>query len=124
MSRLMSFSETTDPFRDGSETVTRRAGWSSRQPGDVVTGVQKAMGLKTGERVERIHDVGVVSNRPCRGGACGGIAAQNETAAEPRRYTAAPPTSDVTEPPNRAPAWSGPALNATPAPAPNVGITL
>jgi hypothetical protein len=52
--RNMSFSLTTKQFIDGSKTVTRRLGWWNLKPGDVVMAVEKGMGLKRGERVQRL----------------------------------------------------------------------
>lgn len=47
--RLIAFSLTTQQFLDGSKTVTRRMGWRHLWPGDELTAVVKAMGLKKGE---------------------------------------------------------------------------
>lgn len=46
MPRNMSFAMTTDQIREQSKTVTRRFGWWFLKSGDVVCGVEKAMGLK------------------------------------------------------------------------------
>lgn len=54
MPRNMSFALTTDQFKDQSKTVTRRFGWYFLKPGDVVCGVEKAMGLKKGEKIKRL----------------------------------------------------------------------
>jgi hypothetical protein len=62
----MSFALTTKQFLDGSKTVTRRLGWSNLKPGTLVCAVRKAMGLKPGEKVERLGSFRVVSNRPER----------------------------------------------------------
>lgn len=62
--RNMSFRETTDQARDRSKTVTRRWGWWFLKPGDRVQQVVKAMGLKKGEKVEKIHVIEIVSTRP------------------------------------------------------------
>lgn len=66
MPRNMSFSLTIDAFRDRSKTVTRRAGWWHLKPGDVFMGCEKCMGLKRGEKVQRIHPGRVLSTRPER----------------------------------------------------------
>lgn len=62
--RNMSFSKTTDQARDRSKTVTRRWGWGFLKPGDRVQQVVKAMGLKKGEKIEKIHVIEIISNRP------------------------------------------------------------
>lgn len=63
MPRNMSFSMTTEQFRDRSKTVTRRFGWWFLRPGDIVRGVEKAMGLKKGERVVPLGLIRIVSTR-------------------------------------------------------------
>lgn len=70
MPHRMSFAMTVPQFRDRTKTVTRRDGWWNRHlgisrvfPGDVITGVEKAMGLKRGERQVVLHDIVVVSAR-------------------------------------------------------------
>ena len=63
MPRLMSVSLTEPQVRARSKTVTRRTGWLKLKPGDRLTLVRKAMGLKPGEHVVRIADVEVVSVR-------------------------------------------------------------
>lgn len=52
--RNMSFSMTTEQIRDHSKTVTRRLGWLFLSRGDLVQPVEKAQGLKKGERVKKI----------------------------------------------------------------------
>ena len=61
--RNMSFSLTTPQFRARSKTVTRRLGWEHLKPGDQLMGVVKGMGLKLGEKVERLGPIEVVSVR-------------------------------------------------------------
>jgi hypothetical protein len=70
MSRLMSVSLTEPQVRARSKTVTRRDGWwedkhgkRMLKPGDRLTLVRKAMGLRKGEHVVHITDVEVVSVR-------------------------------------------------------------
>lgn len=63
MPRNMSFSMTTQQFRDRTKTVTRRFGWWNTKPGDVLCGVEKAMGLRKGEKVKRLGLIEVVSAR-------------------------------------------------------------
>ena len=60
----MSFWLTTEQMRDRSKTVTRRLGWWNLRPGDTVMAVVKGMGLKKGQKVERIHPIRIVSARP------------------------------------------------------------
>ena len=63
MPRLMSFALTERQLLDGSKTVTRRIGWKFLKPGDEVVAVRKAMGLKKGEKVERLATLRIVSVR-------------------------------------------------------------
>lgn len=63
MPRNMSFSMTTQQFRDRTKTVTRRFGWWSVKAGDILCGVEKAMGLRKGEKVNRLGLIEVVSAR-------------------------------------------------------------
>jgi hypothetical protein len=60
--RNMSFSLTTDAYRRGDKSVTRRLGWRYLRPGDRVMGVEKAMGLKKGEKIVQLHPFEVLSN--------------------------------------------------------------
>ena len=62
--RNMSFSETTEQVRNKTKTVTRRDGWWFLKPGDRVQAVEKAMGLKKGEKVKKLHVIEIVSVRP------------------------------------------------------------
>ncbi|MEJ1396368.1 MAG: ASCH domain-containing protein [Candidatus Sedimenticola sp. (ex Thyasira tokunagai)] len=64
MPRNMSFAMTTDQIKAQTKTVTRRFGWWFLKPGDVVRGVEKAMGLKKGEKVKQLAMVRIVSTRP------------------------------------------------------------
>lgn len=61
MPRNMSFALTTEQARDRTKTVTRRLGWRFLWPGDKVQQVVKAMGLKKGEKIEKIHLIEIVS---------------------------------------------------------------
>lgn len=63
MPRNMSFAMTTNQIKKRSKTVTRRFGWWFLRPGDVVRGVEKAMGLKKGEQVKELELVRIVSTR-------------------------------------------------------------
>lgn len=63
MPRMMSFSMTTPQFVDGSKDVTRRWGWSKLKAGDELVAVEKAMGLKKGEKVKKLGRIRIVSVR-------------------------------------------------------------
>lgn len=63
MPRNMSFALTTDQVRNKSKTVTRRFGWWFLKPGDELWAVEKAMGLKKGERVNRLAKIRVISTK-------------------------------------------------------------
>lgn len=62
--RNMSFSKTIEQARDRSKTVTRRWGWWSLKPGDRVQQVEKAMGLKLGDKVKKIHVIEIIDCHP------------------------------------------------------------
>ena len=61
--RCMSFSETTDQIRARTKTVTRRDGWDNLRPGERLWAVEKAMGLRKGQKVVRLAVIEVVSVR-------------------------------------------------------------
>jgi hypothetical protein len=61
--RNMSFALTTAQFLDGSKTVTRRLGWESLKPGDMVMACEKCMGLGRNGRLVRLGAIRVVSVR-------------------------------------------------------------
>lgn len=61
MPRMMSFALTIDQFRRRTKDVTRRCGWDFLQPGDLLWGVEKAMGLKKGERATKLGLIEIVS---------------------------------------------------------------
>ena len=63
MPRNISFSMTTRQFLDQSKTVTRRLGWWDLEPGDVLCGVKKSMGLRKGEEIKRLGLIKVTSVR-------------------------------------------------------------
>lgn len=52
--RNMSFALTTQQVRDKSKDVTRRLGWLHLKPGESFQPVMKCMGLRPGEKIERI----------------------------------------------------------------------
>ena len=53
--RNMSFAFTTSQVKKGTKTVTRRMGWLNLKPGELVKPVEKAMGLKKGEKIKVIR---------------------------------------------------------------------
>ncbi len=63
MPRNMSFALTTKQIRRGSKTVTRRLGWANLRPGELFWAVEKAQGLKKGEKIKRLALLKCVSNR-------------------------------------------------------------
>lgn len=66
MPRNMSFAMTTNQIKAQTKTVTRRFGWWFLKPGDVLCAVEKAMGLRKGEKVKRLAMLRVVSTGPER----------------------------------------------------------
>jgi len=64
MPRNMSFAMTTSQVYRREKDVTRRFGWWFLKPGDVVNAVEKAMGLKPGEKIVRICQIRVIDARP------------------------------------------------------------
>ncbi|MEW8120041.1 MAG: hypothetical protein AB2792_23010 [Candidatus Thiodiazotropha sp.] len=63
MPRNMSFALTTEQFKNRTKTVTRRKGWKFLKPGDVVMGCKKCMGLKPGEKLERLGRIRIIDTR-------------------------------------------------------------
>ncbi len=63
MPRNMSFMLTTEQIRDRTKTVTRRIGWWLLKPGDILNAVEKAQGLKKGEKIRRLCAIRIVSTR-------------------------------------------------------------
>ena len=61
--RNISFALTTEQFKARTKTVTRRLGWATLGPGDELMGCRKCMGLKPGEKIERLGKIRVVSVR-------------------------------------------------------------
>ena len=62
MPQNMSFSHTIEQIVNRTKTVLRHLGWRKLKPGDRVWAVKKAMGLKPGEKVERLALLEIVSN--------------------------------------------------------------
>jgi len=63
MARNISFMLTTEQVRKQQKTVTRRLGWLMLKPGDELNACVKCMGLKQGEKIERLAKIRVVSVR-------------------------------------------------------------
>jgi len=63
MPRNISFAITTEQIKNRSKTVTRRAGWEKLKIGEILNGCVKCMGLKTGEKIERLCKIRVVGLR-------------------------------------------------------------
>jgi len=59
--RLISFSMTIPQFKARTKDVTRRLGWGNLRPGDVLMAVEKAQGLKKGEKVRKLGRIRVKS---------------------------------------------------------------
>lgn len=62
MPRNMSCSFTTEQAENKTKTVTRRLGWWFLKAGDIIQLVEKAMGLKRGEKIKKIHLVRIKSS--------------------------------------------------------------
>ena len=63
MPRNMSFALTTDQIKNRTKTVTRRLGWQFLKKGDLVNACVKCMGLKPGEKIERLGLIRIVDVR-------------------------------------------------------------
>lgn len=61
--RNISFMLTPQQVLNGDKTVTRRLGWATLKPGQLLQGVEKGMGLKKGEKVRRLRVIRVVDVR-------------------------------------------------------------
>ncbi len=61
MPRNISFSMTTEAVRNRTKTVTRRLSWWDLKPGTILQAVEKAQGLKKGEKVKPLGLIRVVS---------------------------------------------------------------
>ena len=61
--RNISFALTTEQFMARTKTVTRRLGWATLGPGDELMGCRKCMGLKLGQKIERLGRIRVLSVR-------------------------------------------------------------
>ncbi len=54
MPRNISFALTTEQFLNRTKTVTRRLGWKNLKAGDIRMGCEKCMGLRPGEKLNRL----------------------------------------------------------------------
>jgi hypothetical protein len=63
MPRNMSFQMTTEQYKAGTKTVTRRLGWWKLKIGEVMNGIEKGQGLKKGETVVRLGRHRIVGAR-------------------------------------------------------------
>lgn len=105
--RHMAFSLTTPQVLDRSKTVTRRAGmgWMSLSPGQLVQAVEKGMGLKRGESVNRLavlrvrhvrlEPLGAITPDDVRAEGFGDLAPHDFVAFFCRTHRGVTPTSEV-----------------------------
>ena len=63
MPRNISFALTTEQFKKRTKTVTRRKGWQFLKTGDILNACVKCMGLKPGEKIERLGQIRVTNVR-------------------------------------------------------------
>lgn len=61
--RHISFALTTEQFRARTKTVTRRLGWMNLKSGAYLMAVEKAQGLKKGEKVTKLGPIHVIHVR-------------------------------------------------------------
>lgn len=59
MPRNISFALTTEQIKNKTKTVTRRKGWKFLKVGDVLNACVKCMGLKPGEKIQRLGQIRV-----------------------------------------------------------------
>ena len=59
----ISFMLTTKQIRNRTKHVTRRLGWKELKPGARLNAVVKGMGLKKGEKIQRICTIEVITVR-------------------------------------------------------------
>ena len=63
MPRNISFALTTEQIKNRTKTVTRRDGWARVSIGEILNGCVKCMGLKPGEKIERLCQIRVTNVR-------------------------------------------------------------
>jgi hypothetical protein len=56
----MSFALTTKQILDRTKTITRRLNWKHIRAGDLICAVKKGMGLKPGEKIQRLAILRIV----------------------------------------------------------------
>lgn len=61
MPRNMSFMLTTAQIQNKTKSVTRRDGWKFLKKGEIINACRKCMGLKKGEKVEKLCQIQIVS---------------------------------------------------------------
>lgn len=61
--RMMSFQKTIPQFQNGTKDITRRMRWKNLKEGELLMGVEKAMGLNKGEKINKLGIIQVVSTR-------------------------------------------------------------
>lgn len=59
----ISFSMTIDQFKLRNKTVTRRLGWKNLKHGQLLMGCKKCIGLRSGEKIEKLGIIRVKSVR-------------------------------------------------------------
>lgn len=59
----ISFSITTEQFKNRTKTVTRRLGWKTLKAGQHLMGCKKCMGLKPGKKIEKLGEIRVIDVR-------------------------------------------------------------
>ena len=59
--RNMSFFLTQEQFKARTKDVTRRLGWKTLKPGELVQAVVKCQGLRPGEKIQRLGIIRVKS---------------------------------------------------------------
>lgn len=52
---------TKQQIHSRTKTVTRRIGWRNLKPGDILSGVEKGMGLKAGEKIVRLATIRIIN---------------------------------------------------------------
>lgn len=61
--RNISFFLTTPQFKAHAKDITRRLGWSNLKDGDVLMAVEKAQGLKKGEKINKLGPIQAIKPR-------------------------------------------------------------
>jgi hypothetical protein len=59
----MSFSMTKEQYRNRTKRVTRRLGWWNLRAGEICNGVEKAQGLRKGEKIVVMGQHEIISTR-------------------------------------------------------------